>query len=626
MRWMLFVLLSLFIFGCHYRDPSIDLLEGELRWMEDQLYMMEGELEGACRELGRCQDAKAHCVERNRELNQSNRVQPNHDAASSASETKTQRPRIVMPFQADSEDSAQPVVELPGEPVVELPAEPVVVIPDESAAPVQSGVLSNEWEIIPSVPDSPVPPLPETLFEESDPFVDEGVVPTTDLPVEPDLSVPSGGDTDVSVDEPALGPAGTDESEEDNPGSVTGIREPGAEEKQPTLAEPQPETQSDDIPSLFPESEGDGLSPPTGIRPLLPGDDEPAQPDENDVSIRLLSHLEHVRESRTKPKGKIDAHVTHIVCESHRTPTGISVLVEPRNADGDFVGLPGQISIVVLDEEKSGEQARVSRWDTSAEESAGKLVDSLMSQGIRLEYEWPGSVPFSENLQIYIRYVTVDGRRVQAQQRLGRRETNNDEPLKLSSDLVEEEEWKIQDSGSEFDVVSTKGTGWSVVRRDRQTTLDTNSWGQASDVGQTTIVSNFETPEADVVPSEPRPFRSISKTASRPMTAKTAPPVSSGAIVKSAVLAKPIPEPRLPLPLNEIKEASDNAKESASKVAPVVKTPSVSEKLGKANKQSTNSPAVNKPLVVKNSPAVKTPRLVEESANPKMPSWRPERN
>jgi hypothetical protein len=52
-------------------------------------------------------------------------------------------------------------------------------------------------------------------------------------------------------------------------------------------------------------------------------------------------------------------------------------LIEPRNADGNFVGLPGEISVVVLDGDKKGEAARVSRWDTSAEEAAGKLRDLI---------------------------------------------------------------------------------------------------------------------------------------------------------------------------------------------------------------------------------------------------------
>jgi hypothetical protein len=49
--------------GCRSKDPSVDLLEGELRWMEDQLYMIEDELALKCDELSRCrQTLCADCV------------------------------------------------------------------------------------------------------------------------------------------------------------------------------------------------------------------------------------------------------------------------------------------------------------------------------------------------------------------------------------------------------------------------------------------------------------------------------------------------------------------------------------------------------------------------------------
>ncbi len=56
-KWSLVVLC--FVMGCITPDPSVDLLEGELRWMEDQLYIMEDELEDRCRELTACREASS---------------------------------------------------------------------------------------------------------------------------------------------------------------------------------------------------------------------------------------------------------------------------------------------------------------------------------------------------------------------------------------------------------------------------------------------------------------------------------------------------------------------------------------------------------------------------------------
>ena len=50
---------SLLLSGCITPDPSVDLLEGELRWMEDQLYMMEDQLDERCQELVACRKAAA---------------------------------------------------------------------------------------------------------------------------------------------------------------------------------------------------------------------------------------------------------------------------------------------------------------------------------------------------------------------------------------------------------------------------------------------------------------------------------------------------------------------------------------------------------------------------------------
>ena len=41
---LLLLALSLTLSGCKGADSSIELLESELRWMEDQLYLMDREL------------------------------------------------------------------------------------------------------------------------------------------------------------------------------------------------------------------------------------------------------------------------------------------------------------------------------------------------------------------------------------------------------------------------------------------------------------------------------------------------------------------------------------------------------------------------------------------------------
>ena len=417
---------------------------------------------------------------------------------------------------------------------------------------------------------------------------------------------PDGTATDESpASEPTLGSPGGDQDQSDSD-RAGDVEDASTDDDGPGL-QPTPATPGE-IPSLFPDSD-EAQPPPAGTRPTLENGDinEPAQPDESDVSIRLLSHLEHVRDSRRRTVGTIDAHITHIVCETHQTSRGMTVLIEPRNAEGTFVGLPGSVSVVVLDGDERGQQARVARWDKSAEEAAGRLQDSLIKRGIDLEFEWPAESHFSDNLQVYIRYTTVDGRHIQTQQKLGPAEEPG-EPLKLFAD-ERGSDWEVQGSSSEFEVVSADETGWTVVRRDQEPPAKSkNAWGQTAKIGNETIVSHFGVNEP-VVPAEPKPF--VQRMAKREQ--KLSQPTGSPTGVRSvasprSTKATKIPKDR-PKPLNKL---------SADKMARVSSVPAKAEAL---------STVENKPEAKPTEKTTSMPRLVKatEEKTPQIPKWSPDR-
>ncbi|MEM7315451.1 MAG: hypothetical protein AAF497_20100, partial [Planctomycetota bacterium] len=279
--------------------------------------------------------------------------------------------------------------------------------------------------------------------------------------------------------------------------------------------------------------------------------------------------------------------------------------------EGAFVGLPGEISIVVLDADKQGQEARVARWDTTAEQSADKLIDSLLTRGIRLEHEWPDSVQAGDNLKVYVRYVTVDGRHVQIKQPLG--EMIDDvpaaEPFKLFVDNGSDGlgDWQVPESQSDYEVVdsSSRQTGWSVVRRDRE--VDSagakNSWGQSSDLGQKTIVTTFDSEPRKLVPAKPQPFRAIN---SKPIKSK---PV--GSAVRVAEL------PKLPKPLNELASDKTGVKPVAAK----------SKRVDEAKPKTTGTASESAKTVKPKKATHVGPRLVKPSESaPQIPKWSPERN
>lgn len=93
---------------------------------------------------------------------------------------------------------------------------------------------------------------------------------------------------------------------------------------------------------------------------------------------------------------------------------GLSVLVEPRSKDGQFVPQPAKISVVVLDPAKKGAEARVARWDFDQETSAKLLRDAPLDRGIHLRMPWSKTPPQHERLQVYVRYWCDDGRKLDA--------------------------------------------------------------------------------------------------------------------------------------------------------------------------------------------------------------------
>lgn len=122
-----------------------------------------------------------------------------------------------------------------------------------------------------------------------------------------------------------------------------------------------------------------------------------------------------------KPK---DDRVTHIVLNPVLTggsdqdgspgDEALSVLIEPRNAADAFVPQAGAVSVVVLDPAKTGESARVARWDFDLAATQQKVQSASATPGIRLEMPWPAGPPQSNKLQLYVRYETADGRKLQA--------------------------------------------------------------------------------------------------------------------------------------------------------------------------------------------------------------------
>lgn len=170
------------------------------------------------------------------------------------------------------------------------------------------------------------------------------------------------------------------------------------------------------------------------IDPGTPMDDPPktnSEPSEED-NFELLPAPKN---SGTNPERDVrSTTISHIVLNPNQTGItsfdeqnnndGVVVSLEPRNRNDQYVNQSGAISIVVLDPAQTGQSARIARWNISHADVQKILATSSESTGITLELAWPGNPPNSNELLLFVRYETADGRKFETHTRITGKSTS----------------------------------------------------------------------------------------------------------------------------------------------------------------------------------------------------------
>jgi hypothetical protein len=172
------------------------------------------------------------------------------------------------------------------------------------------------------------------------------------------------------------------------------IEVPGAPSETPPTLRNRPET---DTPPESGELVPPSIDIPAADEPAAPEPIPPAKPSDTRVSHLFLNPV-LTGGADLDGKGGDD---------------GLAVVIEPRNAADEYVPAAGPVSIVVLDPSKAGEAARVARWDFDLAATQQKLDARPAARGIALQTPWPSGSPASDKLHLFVRYETVDGRRLQ---------------------------------------------------------------------------------------------------------------------------------------------------------------------------------------------------------------------
>ena len=160
--------------------------------------------------------------------------------------------------------------------------------------------------------------------------------------------------------------------------------------------------------------------PPPSTTPAKPlrGDSNPSASDAPRAVDPAPQFGHAVRGDNTK----VAAITLHpIVTGGHHadeTPggDGIALWIEPRDQAGNLVRAAAPVAVVVLDPDPSmaGQSARVARWDFASEATAAFYRKTATAEGIFLELPWPGDPPKHRALEVFVRYATDDGRKIEA--------------------------------------------------------------------------------------------------------------------------------------------------------------------------------------------------------------------
>lgn len=96
--------------------------------------------------------------------------------------------------------------------------------------------------------------------------------------------------------------------------------------------------------------------------------------------------------------------------DNARDAGGLRVVVEPRNAEQQYVALPGSVSVALLD---PVDRSRIARWEFDRQQVELALQRARSGPGIELHLPWRSEPPASGRGLMVVRYRTSEGATVQ---------------------------------------------------------------------------------------------------------------------------------------------------------------------------------------------------------------------
>ncbi|MCE5267419.1 MAG: hypothetical protein LLG00_05995 [Planctomycetaceae bacterium] len=166
-----------------------------------------------------------------------------------------------------------------------------------------------------------------------------------------------------------------------------------------------------------------GSTEPGGPSLEVPGTGEEQSPQQRHAPVSYEEEIPQAQpdaseESRQVSAITLDKRLTGgIAGDDGRGDRGLLVVVEPRDATGRTIEAPAKVSVVAYDaavKDDEGHAVLVARWDYSAAETAVLFRRNGQEHTIHLAGGWGKETPKHSQLDVFVRYVTADGRNLEA--------------------------------------------------------------------------------------------------------------------------------------------------------------------------------------------------------------------
>lgn len=150
----------------------------------------------------------------------------------------------------------------------------------------------------------------------------------------------------------------------------------------------------------------------------------PAPADPTTYVPKRDSEIRAAQVSSVKQTMPRDTHVTHLVVNPHLTrghdfdgefgDEGIQLVLEPRNANDEFVPLAGSVSIAVIDPEADPADQRVALYEMDPKQTEKMAVFLPGRPGISFKLQWNQVFPKHEKLRLHVRYTNKNDEIIEA--------------------------------------------------------------------------------------------------------------------------------------------------------------------------------------------------------------------